>query len=230
MLSKAVGDTLDSMYTAELPRSVHVRDHMTKLMKKNYRKKASENCECPRCPPQATRVPVLPTTATQDQWKEFMYETVLQTGIHSCSFHCRKPPGGRHGCKGAKPSGLSEHTGPYQLIPNESEEDCSEENEAEDQSIPATSKSKKEKVPVPETKEVIDPPPRTKLRDTTKHPVPMLDERIIVWELKRPLLEQLPAIPAFDDIIAPLISLAADPSKHSETDLQQLGRCQTILH
>ena len=50
---------------------------------------------------------------------------------------------------------------------------------------------------MPIVKEVIDPPRPNSLptRNYATHPIPALDDRILLWELQRPLLEPLPEIP-----------------------------------
>ena len=189
-LSVAVGNALNTMYTAELPRSFHVRDHFAKVMKNNYRKGAKENCKVPYTPPPVTCTPPLPSTATREEWKKFFWETVLKHGLHLHTNSCKKPPGGKHGCRFAKESGLKEMTGPVQLLEPEDELD-----KGTPRQNAGVRKLKEKKMPI--VKEEVDPPETENLRDRNyaTHPIPSLDDRILVWELQRPLIDPLPDIP-----------------------------------
>ena len=86
--------------------------------------------------------------------------------IHSHSFTCKKGPSGKHGCRMAKPNGLRNTTRPVEL-----------DKKSIDQDVP----------------EVLDniTEPSTNLFSPIKEP----DNRVIVWELKRNEIEQLPEIP-----------------------------------
>ena len=206
-LSEAVAGALNTMYSAKIPRSFHVRDHFAKLMKNNYRKKAKENCRVPYSPPMATCTPPIPSNASCELWKRFMWETVLKTGIHVHSNTCKKPPGGRHHCRLAKPSAPREKTEAVQL-----EEAKEDQGEATETAQKQTKKQKK----MPVVKEEIDPPEAQALpnRNYTTHPIPALDQRILVWELERPLLEPLPEIPCLSqEQISSILSdgFTADP-------------------
>ena len=86
--------------------------------------------------------------------------------IHIHSFTCKKGPSGKHGCRMAKPNGLRNTTRPVEIDKKSIDKD------------------------VPEVLENITEP-STNLFSPIEEP----DNRVIVWELKRNEIEQLPEIP-----------------------------------
>ena len=214
-LEEAVGEALDSMYTAQIPRSFHVRDHLSKAMKNNYRRGAKENCKCPKFAPMATRPPPDPTDS-QEEWRRFFYETVLQVGIHEHSFSCKKPPAGKYRCRGYNPKGDAPKTRPVQLIPPAAEERTIMKRDSKGRFV----KSKKEQpqFTVPEVQEAVDLPDNHKTRDYATTPVRPLDERIVVWELERPLLEPLPDVPLPDELLADVLENAPMTSRPQQEE------------
>jgi len=170
-LSDPVANALDSMFTAELPRGHHVRDLLVKEMKKQKRTGRVQN-SCKPPIPNAMVVPPLPSAEDKNPWQCCVCESVLQTGIHSHCNSCKQPPAGAKRCRGAKPSGLQEVTGPVQLVePEEMVNGL-----------------------VPEVQDEVDPFAARSACNCSEEPVPLPDNRVVVWELKRPLLEPLPEL------------------------------------
>jgi hypothetical protein len=102
-------------------------------------------------------------------WREtfsgFVNRTMLQLGKHVHSWTCKKPPAGYNRCRGAMPQATNEKTQSKQL------------------ELTGNIKTKDHKV--------IEVTPKTK----RNHLYLNVDGRIIVWELKRPLLQKLPTPP-----------------------------------
>ena len=169
---------LDDMYCAELPKGYHVRDYVVKQMKttpegrKLLPSKVKAYPSMKRCPFPCPRIPV-----TQTEWKRFCWENVLRTGIHEHTFTCRKPPQGKDHCRNAMPAGTSKKTGPKELI--------ADPRELEEKGLKHT---------MPREADIVRPLPGKKKRDYHKNPVQPRSDRMVVWELKRPLLEKLPPL------------------------------------
>ena len=112
---------------------------------------------------------------TQDNWKQFFWENILQTGIHEHTFTCKKPPSGRHRCRGAFPAGLSQSTQPLLLETSPEEE----------------GNSLSDITPTVSTATIPQLPSRYS-RNCQEQPIPPQDDRLIVWELRRSRLRELP--------------------------------------
>ena len=115
----------------------------------------------------------------------FVDTNICRSGIHSHCFTCRKPPKGYTGCRMCKPSGLTVSTSPVQLIAAESVPESEYKRKMDDENtvhiFEDTFLSTK----------TIDSKP-----DETER-----DNRLIVWEIKRPELDSLPqcAVSSDDD-------------------------------
>ena len=70
-------------------------------------------------------------------------------------------------------------------------------------------------------KEEIDLPDTARSRDYSSHPVRPLDERIVVWELKRPLVEKLPDIPISKELLESAIKDPTQSFEGSEVELEE---------
>ena len=111
-ICQVISKALDTMYTAELPRGKYVE---YALLKEN----ASFNNGMIKKITKEHVYPIMKHTPNPDstiEWKKYMWENVLKTGIHDHSFTCHKPPGGNNRCRGAFPQNLKEKTGPTHLM------------------------------------------------------------------------------------------------------------------
>ena len=118
----------------------------------------------------------------RERFEEFTNATVCQTGVHTHCFTCMKGSKGALGCRMCKPSGDTKETMPVELVDItpvegtsrkkvkvefEVHEDISEEKQQNEE---GTSDNDRE--------------------DSSVISIP--DNRLIVWEMKRPLMEMLP--------------------------------------
>jgi len=166
-LCKHVGSVLDSTYSATLPRDVHVRDLVTKDLKQNC--DSSQAFKRRDAAASAMQVPPDPVEA-RDEFKDFTYCTVCGRNIHEHSHTCFKPPTGYHGCRMCRPAGDSDETRPIQLFWNE-EDGKPVENESVEAAGPIPDDSKDDLFPLASS-----------------------DDRVLLWELRRPNIEGLPAL------------------------------------
>jgi hypothetical protein len=166
-LCKHVGSVLDSIYSATLPRDVHVRDLVTKDLKQNC--DSSQAFKRRDAAASAMQVPPDPVEA-RDEFKDFTHCTVCGRNIHEHSHTCYKPPNGYHGCRMCRPAGDSDETRPIELFW------CEETQKTE----------KKDRV------EPAGPIPEGSKNDFS--PLTSPDNRIVLWELSRPDIEGLPAL------------------------------------
>jgi hypothetical protein len=167
-LCKHVGSVLDSIYSAALPREVHIRDLVTKDLKRNC--DSSQAFKQRDAAARAMQVPPDPAEG-RDEFQDFTYCTVCERNIHEHSHTCYKPPNGYHGCRMYRPAGdNSNGTRPIQLWWSEEKQEAVEKEEVE----AAGSKP-----------------------DDPKYdfsPFASPDNRTLLWELDRPKLEGLPAL------------------------------------
>ena len=177
-LCDEVSKALDTMYRAELPREVHAYNLLEGKMKITMSGLLQQHVG--RHVPPALKVPPSPASAP-DKWLSMTYQNGLQLGIHKHTFTCYKGPTGYEGCRGFKPSGDVPSTRPVQL-----------KSSMDDEGNPDYT---------PMVCDDIDERPNPSTRDIRKEPIPKPDERCIVWELKRPLLDGMP-VPSFDDAIS----------------------------
>ena len=166
-LCRHVGSVLDSIYSATLPREVHVRDLVTKDLKQNC--DTSPTFKRRDAAASAMQVPPDPDEA-RDEFHDFTYCTVCGRNIHVHSHTCYKPPSGYHGCRMCRPAGDSDGTGPIELFW------CEESQK-------------------PEKKEAVES--GGSMPENAKHdfsPLTSPDVRTISWELNRPDIAGLPAL------------------------------------
>ena len=96
---------------------------------------------------------------------------VCKCNIHKHTFTCRKPPNGWFGCRLCKPSGQSQSTRPVQLKDNG--------KDADKRYIVCTE--------IESSKHVSN--------DLDEYLISDPDVRVIVWEIQRRKLDQLPSLP-----------------------------------
>ena len=173
-LCEEVQKALDTMYIAEIPRCLHVQHELLQTMKSTV----SARQFLPKQQMKQASL-VVPTSASvKEKWLAFLYDTILETGIHQHTFTCKKLPAGAYGCRGARPSGLCEATKPVQIIEKEYNIHLDKEKH----------------VQICTYKTIKEQEPREK-RNIEVQPIPEIDKRIIVWELQRRKLESLPEFP-----------------------------------
>ena len=102
------------MYSASLPRHVHVSDLVNKNLPHYYN-------ACPTFGEKRTkagRAMLIHPDPLQDMdaFEEFYQCGICRSGIHTHCMTCRKPPNGYTGCRLCKPSGLVEKTCPVELV------------------------------------------------------------------------------------------------------------------
>ena len=142
--------------------------HTTHLLEKEMRKKRLLE----RHVPSALRLP--PSQLSKEDWKKTTQQNILTLRHHRHTFTCYEPPKGAHGCRGCFPCGDSDGTKPVQL---ECQFDVTRD------AVVACPKSS------------IDVRRDTNLRNLEVEPIPVPDERCIVWEVNRPELASLPTPP-----------------------------------
>ena len=165
-LCKQVGSVLDSTYKATLPREIHVRDLVTKDLKRNC--DSSQAFKRRDAAASAMQVPPDPVEA-RDEFRDFTYCTVCGRNIHEHSHTCYKPPNGFHGCRMFRPAGDSDGTKAIELFWNTLTE------ESEEKKMGA-----------------VGPTPEDSKYDFS--PLTSPDSRTLLWELDRSKIEGLPAL------------------------------------
>ncbi len=183
---KKVSAALDHIFTAALPPEKHIKDMMLRAMK--------ETANGPKLLPKSSKIYSTmkdipsPMNASQQEWKAYFWEHILKTGIHEHTFTCKKPPQGRHRCRGCRPAGDSTETWPHFL---QVEGGINSEN-FKDKKLVQIMPTIMEEPPEPRWQNAT-----TKCqRDFRKEPIPIEDqEELFMWELKRPLLDTLPSLP-----------------------------------
>ena len=113
-LCKEAERVLESMYSASMPREVHVSDLVNKELPHYYN-------ACPTFGEKRNKVGramlIHPDPVNnKDAFDEFCHTRTCRFGIRSYCMTCRKPPIGYIGCWLAKPSGLAEKTGVVELV------------------------------------------------------------------------------------------------------------------
>ena len=178
----SIQKALDSMFVAHLPRSVHLKNMLAKKMKETAAGRAALPTFCKTYP----SMKCVPSPSMQQKWDFDFWDNTLKTGIHEHSFSCHKPPAGRHRCRGARPAGDCPATLPALLeIPSEVA------------TMPMNKQNRRTLSSITPVKSVkpIPPIPDPSIRDCFRQPVPSLCQDLVVWELKRPLLEPLEELP-----------------------------------
>ena len=178
----SIEKALDSMLIAHIPRSVHVKDILAQKMKETSFGRAN-------LPTFAKIYPTMkhvPSPRMQKKWLHDFWDNTLRTGIHKHTFTCKQPPAGIHRCRGARPAGNCSATLPVMLeVPPE----------VWTMSInKKTSRSLAQITPTVSSKPIpVAPDPSQ--RNVFHQPFPLPCKELIVWELKRPLLDPLPCLP-----------------------------------
>ena len=184
-LCQEAARVLESMYCASLPREMHARDLVDKEISRFYnsslnfgkRKRSVKAMMIPPCP-----------LKDRDNFEEFSQMSILRCGIHTHCMTCHKPPKGITGCRLCRPAGMKSSTSPVELVDITATEDGEERLQ-----------TKRQKTEI--TYEVI--PQEEMMQFPTKHSeseIEVPDSRMIVWEIKRPVLSGLP-VPASDDSV-----------------------------
>jgi len=208
---KTIEKALDSMYCAEIPSHQHMKHLLRNKMRKSEkgREQLPAHMMCYPCMKHAPS-----PRAPDNEFEKFMWENLLRTGIHTHTFTCKKPPAGRHRCRGAFCCGFSFSTTPQWL------ETITEEDQA---GIPLS-----EITPAVCT-QPIQPQQSKRKRDYKKQPVPPLDDRIIVWELKRPMLQGLPSLPSQVQAVFEKVDRRnppfSDPQDSGDTQWNGIDNC-----
>ena len=102
------------MYSASLPRDVHIRDLVNKNLPHYYN-------ACPTFGEKRNKVGramlIHPDPVNDnDAFEEFCDNGTCRCGIHSHFMTCQKPPIGYIGCRLTKPSGSTERIGAVDLV------------------------------------------------------------------------------------------------------------------
>ena len=174
---------LDSMYSASLPRPVHVQDLVNKALPHYYNSSSAVGTRKRKRTGRAMLVMPDPEN-DRASFEHFTRACVCQTGIHTHCFTCMKPPNGYIGCRLCKPSGDIEKTKPVELI---------------DVTKPENVSRKKIKVEFTVNTNITLPGEGDSVQGDSHSPsvddISLPDSRLIVWEIKRPLLDPLPQPP-----------------------------------
>ena len=162
-----MGEVLDSMYRAEADIGIHVESILRKCMK-------SGGCKLNlgEPPPAALQVCPLPL-AHPEEFDVFSQNVAVSRNDHTDhSFTCHKPPTGNDGCRLDMPRGECDSTFPVYLTKNLSDPT---------NGIPVVTS------PIPPAREI-------QKRNIQEEPVPLPDDRTIVWELQRRCQQSLPPV------------------------------------
>ena len=167
---------LDSQYVASLPRSRHLTHLLLNRMKPDLsgRKLLPNNY---KVYPGMLHVPS--PIQEPNQWKDLSHYNVLRTGIHEHRDTCHKGFGvnGRLRCRGAYCQPCNPQTQPLKLeLPPDSE----------DMNISQI-------IPDVSLDPIIPPPPITS-RNYFKEAIPIKNNQLMVWELKRPVIVPMPQL------------------------------------
>ena len=179
---------LESMYCASLPREVHVRDLVDKELRQ-YCNSCKEFGK--RTPTKAKAMSVTPCPLNDRvNFLEFSDMCICRSGIHTHCMTCYKPPKGITGCRLCRPAGLVETTGPVELVDITPSQEINKNKQ--------TKPSKQDIVynVVPEAE--ISPPAHDQTivsaddESDDESQISTPDSRLIVWEIKRPIIPGLP--------------------------------------
>ena len=186
-ICSVIQKTLDSMYSAEIPKTEHVKDILIQKMKKTQRGRSL----LPAFTKMYPSMQHVPSPRTKELWDTYFHRARFRSGgIHEHTFSCKQKPAGAHRCRNCRPAGNSNDTCPKMLeVIDELDQLVDElspankaDREALTQIIPTVSSK-----PIPQ-------PPNPKLRNYYKEPIPKLQSNLVVWELRRPLLGSLAAL------------------------------------
>ena len=170
---------LESMYCASLPREVHVRD----LVDKQIRQYCNSSKQFGQRRPAAARAMVVTPCPSSDResFLHFSDMSICRSGIHTHCLTCHKPPKGYTGCRLCRPAGMVESTGPVELLDVTPTPD--EQTNNKDEIV-------YEVLPEQDITTLSD-----KVGSDNDGQISTPDSRLIVWEIKRPVLSGLPKPP-----------------------------------
>lgn len=178
-LCHAVSAILDSMYSAAMPMSSHMEQMLHQKMKHNEEGKQM----LPKLSRSYASMHHVPSPVQDpSEWLRLLLMNIYRTGIHSHSFTCRKHAAGRFRCRGAFPCACNQKTGPIELLLPW----CSD---ATDETLQPLSKA----IPLQST-HPIQVKSSNLNRNYSINLLPEEDQRLIVWELKRPTQGTLPPL------------------------------------
>ena len=185
-LCEVVSSVLDSMYTASMPLSAHIENFLLTKMKHH---ETGKKLLPPLCSSYASMFHVPSPTTNPSGWLQLLLMNMFRTAIHRHTFTCRKHAAGKLRCRGAFPCTCVPNTGPIELLLPQ----CWEHMDT------CNNTSAKKTLPisqiVPEqSSEPIDVKPDPRKRDYHCNLLPVNDDKMIVWELKRPIQPTLPPI------------------------------------
>ena len=180
-----IGKVLDKMYTAELPRQLHVKH----LIKEEMSKRFAPSIEQSRIGPAIIPSSLFHLQPHQESWDLCSHLHCLQTNIHHHTFTCYKGTAGHQGCRLARPFGTCSFTSPSILSDHHDQT-----LQPSDPSVSFIYKFNN-KQHLGQRSNHIQPKRSSTTRDISTHPIPSPDDRVLVWELKRPQLEPLLPLP-----------------------------------
>jgi len=213
VLSKVISNALDTMYQAELPEHIHANDIVMKWQKTHSNSPADDTVKVPSRPAPIMCIP--PNVHEVDEFNTFVGGCVIcYRNLHiPHSFTCHHGKEGKKGCRSKYPAGPCDCTKPVQLKPpdpadasevakgyklldfiepmniNDNDDDDDDDNDDNDDEDEDDDKD--------------DDKDEDEHKDDLNSIIPPMDKRIIVWEMKRTLFNQLPPVPpdmANDDL------------------------------
>ena len=185
-LSKYLAEALESMYKAELSVDTHITDLVTKWWNTQQKDPLLRRYNTPAI---MCRVPQVDsnelTSESNTNFNKFVEKVVVTSQLHSenHSHTCHKGLEGKYGCREGYPTGPSPTTHPLQLA-ELNDEDTEEDKKNGYKVMESISSRPKPHNLILDANE-IDP----------QKVFPQQDKRIIIWEIKRPLIKELPKIP-----------------------------------
>ena len=192
-LCKEAERVLESMYSASMPREVHVSNLVNKELPHYYN-------ACPTFGEKRNKVGramlIHPDPVNdKDAFEEFCHTGTCRCGIHSHCMTCRKPPNGYIGCRLAKPSGLAEKTGVVELVDTTKpgQKLVGGKMEVEYKILSheeIVKRANKDNDGGSHSDGSTDNNSKSDQDDSS-----IQGKKIFVWEIKRPTLDPLPALP-----------------------------------
>ena len=193
-LCKEVEKVLESMYCATLPREVHVADLVNKELPRY-----SNSCDTfgEKRVKAGRAMLVTPDPALcEGDFNDFCHACICRCGIHTHCMTCRKPPMGYVGCRLCRPAGLVDMTGPVELadVTQPGKRVCNGKIQLEYQVVPG------HKIKPAGGGEAQDGASNgngngnnDQRQEVDIDELSEPDNRMVVWEIKRPKLEPLPS-------------------------------------